>query len=151
MIPIEFEPYIRPSSTSHKENLQTTAKNAGKDDGTDPVSEISEQEIVIDREFHGVKGKMEGKTHGQVEKVPWTKEDDEVKRTEHKKANDEFLDYIDHVKNKMGIVSNVGGGGIERTATRRDSFNDKVSSYIKRAQMKIRTTTNFDGKSSTFK
>ncbi|KAL2510631.1 Uncharacterized protein Adt_16231 [Abeliophyllum distichum] len=186
MIPIEFEPSIRPSPMSQKENMQTTAKNTGKDDGTKHVSELSVQERVT-RECHGLKGKMEGKTHDQLEKVPSAKDklpssvsmegitklkgrmasmaktkstkkkaiqekDDEDKKTELERS---FSDYIKHVKNKMATVSNVGsgagGGAVGRTTTRRDSFNNKVSSYIKRAKMKIRTTTNFDGKSNSFK
>ncbi|CAI9785648.1 unnamed protein product [Fraxinus pennsylvanica] len=188
MIPIEFEPSIRPSPMSQKENIQTTTKNDGKDDGTKRVSEISVQETAINEECHHLKGKMEGKTQGQVEKVPSTRDklpsrasmegktklkarmasmaktkfSDEYKKIEPKKTNDKFSDYIDSVKNKMRTVSTVVGGGsgsgsggagvgVGRTATRRDSFNNKVSSYIKKTKMKIRTTANFDGKSSTFK
>ncbi|KAL2535357.1 Uncharacterized protein Fot_16748 [Forsythia ovata] len=187
MIPIEFEPSIRPSPMSQKENMQTTAKNAGKDDGTKRVSELSVQDIVTNGERHGLKGKMEGKTHDQLEKVSSAKDKlpssvsmegktklegrmasmaktkstkkkaiqekgDEDKKTEFERS---FSDYIKHVKDKMATVSNVGsgagGGGVGRTATRRDSFNNKVSGYIKSAKMKIRTTTNFDGKSNSFK
>ncbi|KAL7151336.1 hypothetical protein ABFS83_04G023900 [Erythranthe nasuta] len=65
---------------------------------------------------------------------------DQGKKTERTKANDDkFSDYITRVKNKMkSSASNVGGG---KSATRRDSFNNKVSNYINRAKFKIRTTT----------
>ncbi|KAG8373825.1 hypothetical protein BUALT_Bualt11G0065500 [Buddleja alternifolia] len=64
------------------------------------------------------------------------------------KDNDKFTDYITKVKDKMRSVSNVG-----RSATRRDSFNDKVSNYINRAGIKIRTTTTNigDDKNVSFK
>ncbi|CAA2935103.1 polycomb group Pc-like [Olea europaea subsp. europaea] len=188
MIPIESESSIRPSTMKQNENMQTTAKSAGKDDDTKRVSEISVQEIVISGECRGVKGKMEGKTHGQVEKVPSMKDKlpirasmkgktklkekmasivktkstkdkatqekgDEDEKIESRKTNDKFSDYINHVKNKMRTVLSVGGGRgggdggaqVGRTATRRDSFKDKVSSFITRAKMKIRRTTTFDG------
>ncbi|KAL2532563.1 hypothetical protein Adt_05914 [Abeliophyllum distichum] len=74
MIRIEFEPSIRSSPMSRKENMQTTAKNAGKDDGTKRIYELSVQEIVTNGECHGLKGKMEGKTHDQLEKVPSAKD-----------------------------------------------------------------------------
>ncbi|KAL2510632.1 Uncharacterized protein Adt_16232 [Abeliophyllum distichum] len=160
MIPIEFEPSIRPSPMTQKENMKPAAKNAGKEDGTKRVSEISVQEIVINGECHGPNGKVEAKTHGQVDKVASMKDKPHVsmeekpklkgrmasmgttKATEDqviqekgdkdnntalKSANDMFSDYIDHVKNKMGTVPNLGGGGPGgggRTDTRRDSFDD---------------------------
>ncbi|KAL2487317.1 hypothetical protein Adt_32073 [Abeliophyllum distichum] len=74
MIPIEFEPSIRSSPMSQKENMQSTAKNAGKYDGTKRISELFVQEIVTNGECHGLKDKMEGKTHDQLEKVPSAKD-----------------------------------------------------------------------------
>lgn len=68
-----------------------------------------------------------------------------------------FSDYISKFKNRMmKTASDVSGGGASGgggggggggngggvTSTRRDSFNDKVTSYIDRAKIKIRTTTN---------
>lgn len=69
LIPIESEPSIRSSPMNENENIQPAVKIEGKEDGTKRVSEISEQETVINGEGHGLKGKMDPNTHGQVEKV----------------------------------------------------------------------------------
>ncbi|KAL2535611.1 Uncharacterized protein Fot_17002 [Forsythia ovata] len=165
MIPIEFESSIRPSPMTQKENMKTAAKNAGKEDGSKRVSEISVEEKVINGECHGPNGKVEAKTHGQVDKVASMKDNSRVSMEEKpkfkgrtasmgktkatkdkviqekgdndnknalKSANNQFSDYIDHVRNKMGTVPNVGGGGGGRTDTRRDSFDDKVPKSVKR-------------------
>lgn len=74
------------------------------------------------------------------------------------KANDDddsinhegkFSDYINKTKNRlMKTLSTVGGGGGDGggggggISSRRDSFNDKVTNYINRAKIKIRTTSN---------
>ncbi|KAG8370699.1 hypothetical protein BUALT_Bualt13G0010500 [Buddleja alternifolia] len=56
------------------------------------------------------------------------------------KKDDDFSNYIRKVKSRMiKTASNIGGG--DRTATKRDSFNDKVTNYIDHSKMKIRTTT----------
>lgn len=60
----------------------------------------------------------------------------EVKATNSFKDESKFSDYIRKVKNKMRCASNVG-----RNVSARESFNDKVSDYINRAKIKIRTTT----------
>lgn len=54
-----------------------------------------------------------------------------------------FSGYIDRVKNKMRTTTTSVGSDTEirRAATRRDSFNDRISHYINRAKLKIRTTT----------
>ncbi|CAA2940101.1 Hypothetical predicted protein [Olea europaea subsp. europaea] len=180
MIPIEFEPPVGQSPMSKSENLPTTARNAGKDDGTKGVLEISVQETAINGERNRLKGRMEGKTHGQVEKVPSKKDrpsrvsmegktklkeriasmantvftkdkamqekGNEDKKIEPKGTNDNFSDYIDHVKNKITVSTAAaagGGGGVEKTATRKDSFYNKVSSYIKHTKKKIGKTDNF--------
>ncbi|KAL8513520.1 hypothetical protein ACS0TY_012838 [Phlomoides rotata] len=62
-----------------------------------------------------------------------------------------FSDYISKTKNRMmRTVSTVSGGGGSSSrsgggggiSSRRDSFNDKVTNYINRAKIKIRTTSN---------
>lgn len=63
-------------------------------------------------------------------------------KTKSLKDDGKFSDYIRKVKGKMRTVSNIGAGkSAGKSATRRDSFNDKVSHYINRAKIKIRTTT----------
>ncbi|PHT46986.1 hypothetical protein CQW23_16144 [Capsicum baccatum] len=64
-------------------------------------------------------------------------------------SNKKFTDFIDQVKNKIKANSsfvaddeNEPRAGItKRATTRRDSFNDRVSHFINRAKLKIRTTT----------
>ncbi|MCD7463495.1 hypothetical protein HAX54_050733 [Datura stramonium] len=70
------------------------------------------------------------------------------KSTDNSNNDKYFSGYIDRVKNKMRTTTlsvsddDDGGGGIIRKApTRRDSLNDKISRYINRAELKIRTTT----------
>ncbi|KAL8522878.1 hypothetical protein ACS0TY_013000 [Phlomoides rotata] len=62
-----------------------------------------------------------------------------------------FSDHISKTKNRMmRTVSTVSGGGGSSSrsgdgrgiSSRRDSFNDKVTNYINRAKIKIRTTSN---------
>lgn len=71
------------------------------------------------------------------------------KKDEDHQHEGRFSDYISKFKNRMiktasnagngGAGGGVGGGG---GSAKRDSFNEKVTSYIDRAKLKIRTTTN---------
>ncbi|KAF3631846.1 hypothetical protein P3S67_008710 [Capsicum chacoense] len=74
-------------------------------------------------------------------------------------SNKKFTDFIDQVKNKIKANSsfvaddeNEPTAGItKRATTRRDSFNDRVSHFINRAKLKIRTTTTSgDGKLQSY-
>ncbi|OIT32808.1 hypothetical protein A4A49_39017 [Nicotiana attenuata] len=64
-------------------------------------------------------------------------------------SNEKFNDFIDHVKNKIKATSTFvvadenddTTARVKRTTTRRDSFNDRVSHFINRAKLKMRTTT----------
>lgn len=60
-----------------------------------------------------------------------------------------FSDYISKFKQRMmktashvGRGGGGGGGSGGGNSARKDSFNDKVSNYIDKTKMKIRTTTN---------
>lgn len=66
-------------------------------------------------------------------------------------SNEKFSDFIDGMKKKIKANSsfvgdeNGGNTGItKRATTRRDSFNDRVSHFINRAKLKMRTTTIVD-------
>ncbi|KAK4376292.1 hypothetical protein RND71_006969 [Anisodus tanguticus] len=58
-------------------------------------------------------------------------------------SNEKFTDFIDHVKNKIKANSSfvANENVVSRATTRRDSFNDRVSHFINRAKLKMRTTT----------
>lgn len=74
--------------------------------------------------------------------------------------NEKFSAYISHVKNKISTGSKAGGGAegepkMEKTEEheKKVHLDDKANDYIKRARMKIRTTSSSlgFGKSGTFK
>lgn len=66
-------------------------------------------------------------------------------------SNEKFSDFIDETKRKIkansSFVADENGpkAGTKRATTRRDSFNDRVSHFINRAKLKMRTTTIADG------
>lgn len=73
----------------------------------------------------------------------------ESKNADHQvpAATDRFSDYIAQVKNKMRTLSNSGeqkenARPAARSATRRDSFDDRVANYINRTRKSIRTPSN---------
>ncbi|KAJ8535709.1 hypothetical protein K7X08_023429 [Anisodus acutangulus] len=88
-------------------------------------------------------------TPGKVQQ----KQEIKGKKSDDNSNNDKYFSgYIDRVKNKMrttissvGVVDGGGGGDggsvTRKVATRRDSLNDRISHYINRAKLKIRTTT----------
>lgn len=115
----------------------------------DSKKESDEKEISIVRGQKFVKS-----TSKKPEPVPLPHHVHFATMASSKKDEDrnsgKFSDYISKFKNRMLKTasdvsggsgdSSVGGGG--GNSIRRDSFNDKVTSYIDRAKIKIRTTTN---------
>ncbi|TMX04535.1 hypothetical protein EJD97_007863 [Solanum chilense] len=66
-----------------------------------------------------------------------------------KAADDsKFTNFIDETKKKIkansSFVGDENGPVTKRATTRRDSFNDRISHFINRAKLKIRTTTTVD-------
>ncbi|KAG5603365.1 hypothetical protein H5410_034735 [Solanum commersonii] len=61
--------------------------------------------------------------------------------------DEKFTNFIDETKKKMKANSSFvadENGPTKRATTRRDTFNDRVSHFINRAKLKIRTTTIVD-------
>lgn len=60
--------------------------------------------------------------------------------------NHKYTAYIEHVKNQMRSKSDIGeeiiteGPIVTRTATKRDSFNDRITNFITRAKKNIKMT-----------
>ncbi|KAH0750329.1 hypothetical protein KY290_029561 [Solanum tuberosum] len=66
---------------------------------------------------------------------------------QNKPGDEKFTNFIDETKKKMKANSSFvadENGPTKRATTRRDSFNDRVSHFINRAKLKIRTTTILD-------
>ncbi|KAL7084149.1 hypothetical protein ACP275_14G207400 [Erythranthe tilingii] len=118
MIPVEYEP---PAA-----HISAHAQSAGR-------------EILI---VNGGKkiAKEKPVNHGSFAKARSEKKDNDDDVHEGK-----FSDYINKVKNRMmksySNVNGGGGGGGVGNFSRRDSFNDKVVTYINQAKVKIRTTS----------
>ncbi|XP_060174732.1 uncharacterized protein LOC132605604 [Lycium barbarum] len=73
-----------------------------------------------------------------------------IKSSDSNNNDNYFSAYIDRVKNKMRTTSSSvgvdvddggGAGTIKKPVKRRDSLNDRISHFINRTKVKIRTTT----------
>ncbi|KAG8389387.1 hypothetical protein BUALT_Bualt02G0223900 [Buddleja alternifolia] len=129
-IPIETEyPHEKEASSSNpkRETITFYGQGKGQKDAKPLASPRGNVEKVETKPSDLVSAAKTKSTKDGVD-------EDEVKE------NDKFTDYITKVKDKMRNVSNVG-----RSATRRDSFNEKISSYINHARIKMGTTTTNDG------
>nr|XP_009787257.1 PREDICTED: uncharacterized protein LOC104235234 [Nicotiana sylvestris] len=96
-----------------------------------PKSEIEGKSNMVLIDYNHTPGKVQQKQEPKGNKSNGSRNDKY------------FSGYIDRVKNKMRTTTSSVGNETEirKVATRRDSFNDRISHYINRAKLKIRTTT----------
>ncbi|CAA2936498.1 Hypothetical predicted protein [Olea europaea subsp. europaea] len=142
MIPIEFEPSIRPSPMTPKENMQPDTKNAGKENGNKSSSEISLQDLVINEECHGPKGKIKPNAHGQVEKVASMKDKPRVSVEEKPKLKWRTSSMG---KTKATKEKTIQEKGDEDKKTVLKSAKTKFSDYIDHVKKKMGTVPYVDG------